>query len=116
MDADFSHDPDDIPRLLAALEPAAGVPVDAVIGSRKVAGGRVVGEGPPREVLADDELLSRAGLEPPLAARLARELGLGVVTDEELARALRPPGNRDEICPRRRQKNSAPRRAWRCSC
>ena len=62
-----------------------------------VAGGRVVGEGPPRKVLADDELLSRAGLEPPLAARLARELGLGVVTGEELARALRPPGNRDEI-------------------
>jgi dolichol-phosphate mannosyltransferase len=43
MDADFSHDPDDIPRLLAALEPVAGVPADAVIGSRKVAGGRVVG-------------------------------------------------------------------------
>lgn len=54
-----------------------------------VAGGRVVGEGKPREVLADDELLSRAGLEPPLAARLGRELGLDVITGEELARTLR---------------------------
>lgn len=34
MDADFSHDPDDLPRLVAALENA-----DLVIGSRYVAGG-----------------------------------------------------------------------------
>jgi energy-coupling factor transporter ATP-binding protein EcfA2 len=53
-----------------------------------VAGGRVVGDGEPREVLADDELLSRAGLEPPLAARLARELGLDAITGEELEAAL----------------------------
>jgi dolichol-phosphate mannosyltransferase len=43
MDADFSHDPADIPRLLARLEPAAGRPVDVVIGSRRVPGGRTVG-------------------------------------------------------------------------
>jgi dolichol-phosphate mannosyltransferase len=43
MDADFSHDPDDIPRLLAALEPPGGVPVDVVIGSRRVPGGRIEG-------------------------------------------------------------------------
>jgi len=43
MDADFSHDPADIPRLLARLEPAAGRPVDVVVGSRRVPGGRTVG-------------------------------------------------------------------------
>ncbi|RMF51476.1 MAG: polyprenol monophosphomannose synthase [Chloroflexota bacterium] len=36
MDADFSHNPDDVPRLLAALDRA-----DAVIGSRYVTGGRL---------------------------------------------------------------------------
>jgi len=43
MDADFSHDPADIPRLLAALDPVGGKPADVVIGSRRVAGGRVEG-------------------------------------------------------------------------
>ena len=38
MDADLSHRPEDVPRLLAALDRA-----DVVIGSRKVAGGRVIG-------------------------------------------------------------------------
>lgn len=43
LDADFSHDPLDIPRLVAALDPpGAGSPVVA-IGSRRVPGGRVVG-------------------------------------------------------------------------
>jgi dolichol-phosphate mannosyltransferase len=37
MDADFSHDPADVPRLLAALESGA----DLVIGSRYVRGGRI---------------------------------------------------------------------------
>jgi len=40
MDADFSHDPSDVPRLLAALEPG----VDLVIGSRYVPGGRIPGD------------------------------------------------------------------------
>jgi dolichol-phosphate mannosyltransferase len=43
MDADFSHDPDDIPRLLAALEPVGGRPADVVVGSRRVLGGQTVG-------------------------------------------------------------------------
>ena len=43
MDADLSHDPADIPRLLAALEPAGARPADVVIGSRRVPGGRSVG-------------------------------------------------------------------------
>ena len=62
-----------------------------------VAGGRVAGTGTPREVLADDELLALAGLEPPLAARLARDLGLNAVTGEELAEALALPDAPQEI-------------------
>jgi len=38
MDADFSHDPKDVPRLLSAAKKS-----DVVIGSRRVAGGRIVG-------------------------------------------------------------------------
>jgi dolichol-phosphate mannosyltransferase len=40
MDADFSHDPGDVPRLLAALES----PADFVIGSRHVPGGSIPAE------------------------------------------------------------------------
>lgn len=43
MDADFSHDPADIPRLLVALDPPGGKPADIAIGSRRVTGGRTVG-------------------------------------------------------------------------
>jgi len=43
LDADLSHDPADIPRLLAALEPLGGRPADVVVGSRRVAGGRTLG-------------------------------------------------------------------------
>jgi dolichol-phosphate mannosyltransferase len=43
MDADFSHDPADIPRLVAALDAPGIGPVDAAIGSRRVSGGRTVG-------------------------------------------------------------------------
>lgn len=38
MDADFSHDPNDIPRLLETAQDN-----DLVIGSRKITGGKVVG-------------------------------------------------------------------------
>jgi dolichol-phosphate mannosyltransferase len=40
MDADFSHDPADVPRLLAALESGA----DFVIGSRHIPGGSIPAE------------------------------------------------------------------------
>ena len=50
MDADFSHDPADVPRLLAALEPVGGRPADLAIGSRRVPGGRTVGWGWKRHV------------------------------------------------------------------
>lgn len=43
MDADLSHDPRDIPRLLAALDDRGGLPVDIVVGSRRVPGGRIEG-------------------------------------------------------------------------
>jgi dolichol-phosphate mannosyltransferase len=43
MDADGSHDPDDIPRLLAALDPVAAPSADVIVGSRRVSGGRTVG-------------------------------------------------------------------------
>ena len=43
MDADFSHDPADIPRLLAAMDPAGGRPMDIAVGSRRVPGGGVIG-------------------------------------------------------------------------
>lgn len=39
MDADFSHDPESLPRLLDK----AGLGYDLVVGSRYVAGGRIVG-------------------------------------------------------------------------
>jgi len=41
MDADFSHDPADVPRLLGVLETA---PADFVIGSRHVPGGSIPAE------------------------------------------------------------------------
>jgi dolichol-phosphate mannosyltransferase len=50
MDADFSHDPADLPRLIAAADDA-----DLVLGSRYVAGGGVENWGALRR------LLSRAG-------------------------------------------------------
>jgi dolichol-phosphate mannosyltransferase len=45
MDADFSHDPKDLPRLFAEIAQGA----DVVIGSRKVRGGRIEGWGPWRK-------------------------------------------------------------------
>lgn len=43
MDADFSHAPADIPRLVAALDPPGQEPFDIAIGSRRVPGGGTVG-------------------------------------------------------------------------
>jgi dolichol-phosphate mannosyltransferase len=48
MDADFSHDPGDVPRLLAALEEGA----DLAIGSRYVAGGATVNWGLGRRLIS----------------------------------------------------------------
>jgi dolichol-phosphate mannosyltransferase len=62
MDADFSHDPADLPRLHAALEGA-----DVVLGSRYVPGGGVSDWGPLRRAI------SRGGSAYARAA-----LGIGV--------------------------------------
>jgi dolichol-phosphate mannosyltransferase len=48
MDADFSHDPADIPRLIAAAEQGA----DLVLGSRYVAGGDVTDWGLLRKLVS----------------------------------------------------------------
>lgn len=63
MDADFSHDPEDVPRLLRALEEGA----DVAVGSRYVPGGSTVNWGIQRKVI------SRGG---SFYARLV--LGVGV--------------------------------------
>src|SRR6185312_10721342 len=52
FDADFQHDPHDIPRLLAAMDDGA----DYVIGSRYVKGGAI-----PKEWGFDRKILSRFG-------------------------------------------------------
>jgi dolichol-phosphate mannosyltransferase len=62
MDADFSHDPADLPRLLEAAEDA-----DVVIGSRYVPGGGVAEWGPTRR------LISRGG-----SAYARTLLGVGI--------------------------------------
>jgi dolichol-phosphate mannosyltransferase len=48
MDCDFSHDPDDVPRLIAAAEGGA----DVVLGSRYVDGGAVRNWGPLRRFVS----------------------------------------------------------------
>jgi cobalt/nickel transport system ATP-binding protein len=57
-----------------------------------MAEGDVVGNGTPREVFYDDDLLARANLHPPAAVRIAREAGLDAdarpVTEAELAGLL----------------------------
>ena len=53
MDADLSHQPRDIPRLLAGMDRAVdGPPVDVMIGSRYVAGGAIEGWPPLRHVMS----------------------------------------------------------------
>jgi dolichol-phosphate mannosyltransferase len=53
MDADGSHAPEDLPRLLEALATQAdGAGADVVLGSRYVPGGRVVNWAPYREWLS----------------------------------------------------------------
>ncbi len=76
LDADFSHDPHDVPRLLAALDSGA----DVVIGSRFVAGARLDYVGWRRFVSRSANYLACAVLHSPLtehttslrAARLDR--------------------------------------------
>ena len=43
MDADFSHDPRHLPTLVSGIDSAEGQPVDVMIGSRYVPGGKIEG-------------------------------------------------------------------------
>jgi dolichol-phosphate mannosyltransferase len=43
MDGDFSHPPRYLPDLVAGMNPPKGPPIDVMIGSRYVAGGRIDG-------------------------------------------------------------------------
>ncbi|GAB6164410.1 hypothetical protein JCM19992_04100 [Thermostilla marina] len=52
LDADFSHPPEKIPELIAAMEPADGPPVDVAIGSRYVSGGKIEGWPPHRRLMS----------------------------------------------------------------
>ena len=63
MDADFSHDPKDLPRFLAEMEAGA----DVCLGSRRVAGGRTVNWGAGRKLLsAGGSLYARTILGAPV--------------------------------------------------
>ena len=52
LDGDLSHDPADIPRLVAALTPSDEMPFDIAIGSRKVPGGNTIGWSVKRHVIS----------------------------------------------------------------
>ena len=52
LDGDLSHDPADIPRLVAALTPSDEMPFDIAIGSRKVLGGNTIGWSVKRHVIS----------------------------------------------------------------
>jgi len=67
MDADGSHAPEDLPRLLRALRWHDGDPADLVLGSRYVPGGRVVNWPRRRELLSrGGNLYSRMALGVPI--------------------------------------------------
>ncbi len=52
LDGDLSHNPVDIPRLIAALTPLDEMPFDIAIGSRKVPGGNTIGWSLKRHVIS----------------------------------------------------------------
>lgn len=82
MDADFSHDPADIPRLVAALDASGGRPVDVAIGSRRVPGGRTLGWPLKRHVISRAvSLFTRWALWVPVcdASSGFRALRLGML-------------------------------------
>jgi dolichol-phosphate mannosyltransferase len=62
MDCDFSHDPADVPRLVAAAEDA-----DVVLGSRYVDGGSIANWGPLRRLISESgSLYARVLLGVPV--------------------------------------------------
>ena len=70
MDCDFSHDPDDVPRLIAAAEDGA----DLVLGSRYVPGGSIPNWSLAAAVHLARRLRLRAALAADAAARPHRRV------------------------------------------
>jgi glycosyltransferase involved in cell wall biosynthesis len=90
MDCDFSHDPADVPRLIAAAEEGA----DLVLGSRYVEGGRVGNWGILRRADVRQRPDVRFQVLPPPRARDARsrrdhEQGLRVPDRDDVPREAR---------------------------
>ncbi|RMF93214.1 MAG: polyprenol monophosphomannose synthase [Planctomycetota bacterium] len=52
LDADFSHPPEKIPELIAAMDPEDGPPADVAVGSRYVPGGKIEGWPPHRRLMS----------------------------------------------------------------
>jgi dolichol-phosphate mannosyltransferase len=92
MDCDFSHDPADVPRLIAAAEEGA----DLVLGSRYVEGGRVGNWGILRRAISRGgslytEAFLRMGVSDPTSGfkcfrrRVLETLDLGAITSKGYA-------------------------------
>jgi dolichol-phosphate mannosyltransferase len=92
MDCDFSHDPADVPRLIAAAEEGA----DLVLGSRYVEGGRVGNWGSLRRAISRGgslytEAFLRMGVSDPTSGfkcfrrRVLETLDLGAITSRGYA-------------------------------
>ena len=51
-------------------------------------GGRILRDGPTRDVFADEACIERTGLTPPLIAQVGNRLGIPALTLEELVGGL----------------------------
>jgi dolichol-phosphate mannosyltransferase len=92
MDCDFSHDPKDVPRLIAAAEEGA----DVVLGSRYVAGGGVTDWGVVRRAISRGgsvytQLFLRMGVKDPTGGykcfrrKVLETIDLGAITSKGYA-------------------------------
>ena len=87
MDADLSHNPLDIPRLLQALNSSNGYRFDIAIGSRRITGGQIIGWSGRRQVASFlVNMFSRFVLWIPVhdASSGFRAIRLQVVKDMDL--------------------------------
>src|SRR4029453_15042090 len=83
MDCDFSHDPADVPRLIAACEDGA----DLALGSRWVAGGGTVNWGLLRRVISrGGSLAARVGIRDLTGGfKCFRRTGLETIDRDAIA-------------------------------